>query len=191
MIVSRAIRRKIKREIERVGCYTLLDQFHLVRIMVNLDLSGPYCGEELELARAIGAAASGPFYHGGPGGLSEILPAGQTGNMRWDNDKFKIGEYSGRMCSYRLPYAYFAQRTDVAKGYADQVANGVVYRVQPTGDVLADIEFFRPVFILSEIPGHVLNRYRTNMSRKKFVATLASMIPSYCAQSARVLEVIE
>lgn len=189
MIVSPRVRRNLEEALLKSRAATPAQQFAVVRAMVNMGLSWPYDGEELNLAKAVGKAAHGPFYHGGPIGLSEIRPSGETKKTRFASDKLNLGNRSIHYASYKKNFAFFATSIAEARSYAIQCASGVVYQVQPCGDVLPDMEYFRPVYLLSEIPGTAFNACRNLLPQEDFVAALASKVSAYCAAYAKVIEV--
>lgn len=90
----------------------------------------------------------------------------------------------------RLRWAFFSTSIDEARIYARQRSGGVVYLVEPSGQILADMEWLRPLYILSEIPGTAFHACRGQLGSPENVKFLAESVIAYCAPSAKVLGVV-
>ena len=165
----------------------LRERFVLAQAAVNLGLGAPMTPEEAERAEAIARHhLGGPWFHGGPAGFCEgftLLPAGQTGA----NPRRHVRGHA----EDRKRWVFIASDYATAAKYAARIG-GVVYEVQPVGQVYADLEEFRAALMVVE--QHLSQNPRlaalvSVLSRDEQDAELAKRITQYCCGSARLTRV--
>ena len=169
------------------------EQYAALQMAVNLGWSAEFSEDELRLARDVGAAATGPFYHGGAPGFEPgfiLLPAGQTGAFRKGgtrNVKFQ-GE-TFRYSEDRKRHVFISTSIPLAEGFAAQ-AGGDLYRVEPEGDLLGDLEHIRPFLACCKTPGTEWYKAFKKDGWEGTVRSYVQNVFQYCCPSAKVVQVL-
>ena len=166
------------------------EQIRIAEMAVKMWTTETFTEEEGRIARMIGKLASGPFYHGGISGFEtgfELLSSGVRGVSSRDYERSICGKLSASFnASNRRQYVFVTNRIEEAEEYASR-CNGSVYEVEPQGDLLADLEYIRPILVCNAIPGSIWHQQAKLVREEDFVSGLARSMTAFCCPSAVVI----